>query len=105
MKMMVRLHLPVAEWVQLVPVGYQGPHDAHEQDLMSPAGEGASMQEKGQVRADHHHEALSEVPVPWVRPVKLSHVMQYVKLQEVPLDKSPLWEENRCYGTVYFHNK
>lgn len=57
---------------------------------MSLSGEGAAVQEEGQVRPDHHHEALSEVPVPRVGTVKLGHVVQHVKLQEVPLDKGQL---------------
>lgn len=84
MKVMVRLNC------KLLPVGHQGPHNAHEQDSVSPAPEDAAVQEKGQVRSDHHHEALSEVPVPRVCPVNLSHIMQDIQLQEVPLDKSPL---------------
>lgn len=77
---------------------------------MSPGDEGAAVQEEGQVRADHHHEALSEVPVPGVCTVKLSHVVQHVKLQEVPLDKSPLNRTEGFYGKVcprpaYFHER
>lgn len=65
---------------ELVPVRQQGPGHAHEQDSVSLADEGGAVKEEGQVRSDHHHEALSEVPVPRVCTVKLSHVVQHVKL-------------------------
>lgn len=76
--------------VQLGPVRGQGPRDAQEQDSVSLGGEGAAVQEEGQVWADHHQEALSEVPVPRVCPVKLRHAVQHVQLQEVPLHEGPL---------------
>lgn len=60
---------------------------------MSLSGEGAAVQEEGQVRSDHHSKALCEVPVPGVCTVKLSNVVQHVKLQEVPLHKGPLGEK------------
>lgn len=82
-------------FVSLVPKHSQGPGHAHQQNSVSLGGEGAAVQEQGQVWSDHHGEALSKVPVPRVCTVKLGHAVQHVKLQEVPLHKGPLREQNK----------
>ena len=48
------------------------------------------MKKERKMRADHSGEPLSEVPVPRMRAVKISHAVDDVKLQEVELDHGPL---------------
>lgn len=93
----------ISQWLRS-PVGDEGPGDAHEQDSVSFGSEGAAVQEEGQVRADHHPEALSQVPVPRVCTVKLGHVVEHVKLQEVPLDKSPLRKREQGFWVFFLKN-
>lgn len=75
------------------PVNCDGPDDSCQQDFVSLEGEHATMKKEREMRADHHSKALSEVPVPGVRAVEISHTVQDVKLEEVKLHWCPL--ENR----------
>lgn len=75
------------------PVNCDGPDDSCQQDFVSLEGEHATVKKEREMRADHHGKALSEVPVPGVRAVEISHTVQDVKLEEVKLHWCPL--ENR----------
>lgn len=48
------------------------------------------MKEERKMRADDDGEALSEVPVPGVRAIEVSHTVEDVKLEEVELNQGPL---------------
>ena len=48
------------------------------------------MKKEGKMRAHDDGKALSEVPVPGVRAVEISHTVKDVKLQEVELHHGPL---------------
>lgn len=48
------------------------------------------MKKEGEMRADDDGEPLSEVPVPGMRAIEISHTVEDVELQEVELDQGPL---------------
>lgn len=60
---------------------------------MSFVGKSASVKKEGEMRADDNSKPLSEVPVPGVGTIEISHAMENVKLKEVKLNHDPL--ENR----------
>lgn len=72
------------------PVNCDGPDDRCQQDFVSLEGKHATVKEKREMRPDHDGEPLSEVPVPGVRAVEISHTVQDVKLEEVELHWCPL---------------
>ena len=82
----------------ILPVNYEGPDYCCQQNSVSFEGEGASMKEEGKMRTDHGRKPLSEVPVPGVRAVEISHTVKDVELQEVELHHGPLENrESNCY--------
>ena len=81
---------PVNVSTDVSPVNQKRPDDCCQQNLVSFEGDGAPVKEERKVRADDDGEALSEVPVPGMRAVEISHTVDDVKLEEVELDHGPL---------------
>lgn len=48
------------------------------------------MKKERKMRADDNGEPLSEVPVPRMRAIKISHTVEDVEFQEVELHHGPL---------------
>lgn len=74
----------------MLPVHHQRPGHCSQQDLVLPEAEDAAVKKERKMRADHHGEALGEVPVPGVRAVEVGHAVEDVELQEVELHHGPL---------------
>lgn len=53
------------------------------------------MKKEKKMGADHDGKALSEVPVPGVRAVEISHTVEDVKLEEVELHQSQLGKRDQ----------
>ncbi len=84
------------------PVNHERPDDRRRQDLVSFEGGAAPVKEERKVGADHDGEPLSEVPVPGMRAVEISHAVEDVELQEVELHHGPLkTRERNCHGRLY----
>lgn len=77
----------------ILPVNDNGPDDRCQQDFVSFVGEAAAVKKEREMRTDHDDKPLSEVPVPGVRAVEISHTVEDVELEEVELHHGPL--ENR----------
>lgn len=83
---------------EILPVNHNRPDDCSQQDLVSLEGEGAPVNKEWKVRTDHNGKTLSEVPVPGMRAVEISHTVEDVKLEEVELHHGPLKNrEGSCY--------
>lgn len=74
-------------------VNHKCPDDCCQQNLVSFEGDGAPMEKEWKMRADHDSKPLSEVPVPGMRAVEISHAIEDVKPQEVELHHGPLFIE------------
>lgn len=84
------------------PVNHERPDDCCQQYLVSFEGDAAPVKKERKMRADYDGEALSEVPVPRMRAVEISHTVEDVKLEEVELDHGPLkHKEKQCYFWPY----
>lgn len=81
---------PVNVNTDILPVNHQCPDNCRQQYFISFEGEGDAMKEERKMRADDDGEALSEVPVPGMRAIEVSHTVEDVKLQEVELNHGPL---------------
>lgn len=57
------------------------------------------MEEEWEIGSQHNHESLSEVPVPWMWPVKLWDIMEDIKLQKIQLNQDPLEQRNITLDT------
>lgn len=89
---------PINENADILPVNHKCPDDCCQQNLVSFEGDGAPMEKEWKMRADHDSKPLSEVPVPGMRAVEISHAIEDVKPQEVELHHGPLKNRERsCY--------
>lgn len=86
--------------VELSPVNHEGPDYCCQQNFISSVSQNASMQKERQMRADHHGKPLSEIPVPRMRAIEISHTVDDVELQEVELDHSPLKNRQSSLSTA-----
>lgn len=77
-----------------VPVYHCGPYDGYQEDSVFFGAQRASVQKEREMWTHHDQKALTEVPVPRMSPVKLSHALKYIQLQKIPLDKNPLQINN-----------
>lgn len=74
----------------VVPVNEERPNNSCQQNFISSESQGAPVKKEGEVRADDDGEPLSEVPVPGMRAIEISHAVEDVELEEVELHQGPL---------------
>lgn len=68
---------------KVLPVNHKRPDDCCQQDFVSSEGKGTPMKKERKMRANDDSETLSEVPVPRMGAIEISHAVEDVKLQEV----------------------
>lgn len=86
---------PMNVTTDILPVNHECPDDCCQQNFISFVGDGAPMKKERKMRTDHNGEPLSEVPVPRMRAIEISHTVEDVKFQEVELHHGPLKNRER----------
>lgn len=75
---------------QRLPVHQQCPDQCQQKDAEPPWCQRTAVNKERQMGTQHNWQSLSQVPVPGVRAVKCSQILQHVEFQEVQLNQYPL---------------
>lgn len=71
-------------------VHQQCPDQCQQKDAEPPWCQRTAVNKERQMGTQHNWQSLSQVPVPGVRAVKCSQILQHVEFQEVQLNQYPL---------------